>query len=101
MIVVLSKFTVANGPDMTGAVKNAFANRPHLVDAAPGFIRLDVLSPIDSPAEIWLLTCWADEPSFRNWYKTHQYQAAHVEIPTGLKLVPKSTELKLFEHIAS
>jgi len=101
MFVALSKFTVANGNGMAGAVKKAFANRPHLVDEVAGFIRLDVLSPVDRPDEIWLLTYWADEASFKRWYRTHQYQAAHQNIPDGLKLVPKSTELHFFDHISS
>ena len=100
MFVALSKFTVANGATMTTAVKEAFANRPHLVDTVPGFIRLDVISPLDRPAEIWLLTYWANEESFQGWYQTHQYQAAHQGMPDGLKIVPHSTKLDFFEHIS-
>src|SRR4051795_8916351 len=50
MISVLSKFVVAN--DTTDKVKEAFLNRPHSVDQFPGFVRLEVLSPYDSPNEI-------------------------------------------------
>ena len=51
MISVLSKFVVAN--DLTDKVKEAFLNRPHSVDQFPGFVRLEVLSPRDSPNEIY------------------------------------------------
>jgi hypothetical protein len=54
MFVALSKFVIAN--DTSPAVKNAFRQRPHLVEAATGFVRLDVLSPEDNPNEIWLIT---------------------------------------------
>ena len=55
---VLSRFVVAN--DMDTEVKRAFILRPHLVDGAAGFVRMDVLSPEDMPNEIWLMTYWAD-----------------------------------------
>lgn len=43
MFIALSQFTVAN--KMAAEVKNAFVDRPHLVEDAPGFIRLEVISP--------------------------------------------------------
>ena len=42
--------------DMDAEVKQAFLLRPHLVDNAAGFVRMDVLSPEDMPNEIWLIT---------------------------------------------
>jgi heme-degrading monooxygenase HmoA len=97
--VALSKFTVANG--MTAAVKRAFAERPHLVDDAPGFVRMDVLSPADCPEEIWLVTFWRDEESFRVWHHSHEYHESHRSIPKGLKLVPKSAQLRYFDYVSS
>jgi heme oxygenase (mycobilin-producing) len=40
LFVAISKFAVANG--MTAEVKQAFVNRPHLVDGAEGFVRMGV-----------------------------------------------------------
>ncbi len=99
MFVALSKFTIAN--DMAGEVKEAFVSRPHLVEAAPGFVRLDVISPVDDPQEVWLLTYWQDEESFRVWHHGHLYHESHRGIPKGLKLVPRSASLRFFEHVAS
>ena len=48
--VALSKFVVAN--HLTPEVKRAFVARPHLVDSAPGFLRMEVLSPKERPKEI-------------------------------------------------
>ena len=101
MFAVLSKFTIANGPHLEAEVKQAFIDRPRLVESAPGFLRLDVLSPLENPDQIWLLTYWADEASFNSWYRTHHYQASHKEIPNGLRLVPNSTEICFFEYICS
>jgi heme-degrading monooxygenase HmoA len=95
----LSKFVIAN--DMREEVAEAFRNRPHLVDEAPGFLRMDVLSPVDNRQEIWLITYWTDEASFRRWHHSHKYHQSHKGIPKGLKLVPKSVEIRYFEHVSS
>jgi heme-degrading monooxygenase HmoA len=98
-IVVVSRFAVANG--MTGEVKEAFRRRPHLVDDAPGFLRMEVLSPHDHPDEIWLMTWWRSEEDYRVWHRGHTYRDAHAGIPRGLRLDPRSTEIRMFEHVAS
>ena len=98
MISVLSRFVVAN--DVTDTVKEAFLNRPHLVDQCPGFVRLEVLSPRDSPNEIWLLTHWQDETSYHRWHSSHLYRESHAGIPKGLKLVPSATQLRFFDLVA-
>jgi heme oxygenase (mycobilin-producing) len=97
--VALSQFTIAN--DMVNEVRQAFLNRPHLVDSASGFLRMEVISPVEAPDEIWLLTYWTDEASFRDWHHSHQYRESHGQIPKGLKLVPKSARLRFFEQICS
>jgi heme-degrading monooxygenase HmoA len=97
--VALSRFTVANG--MEAEVKQAFVERPHLVDGAPGFLRMEVLTPVDDPREIWLLTYWSDEASFEAWHRSHLHHEAHKGIPKGLKLMPKSTQVRYFEHVCS
>lgn len=99
MFVALSKFVIAN--DMSTAVKQAFRNRPHSVESAPGFVRLDVISPEENPNEIWLITYWSARKNFEEWHKSHLYRESHSRIPKGLKLVPKTTSLIFFEHVAS
>jgi heme-degrading monooxygenase HmoA len=98
MFVALSRFTIRN--DMAEAVRTAFRERPHLVDSVPGFLRMEVMSPVDAPDEIWLFTHWTDEPSYHAWHRSHAYHEAHKSIPKGLKLVPKSTQIRLFEVFA-
>jgi heme-degrading monooxygenase HmoA len=96
---VLSRFVVAN--DMDAEVNQAFILRPHLVDNAAGFVRMDVLSPEDMPNEIWLMTYWIDIASYRTWHKSHAYHESHAGIPKGLKLVPGSAALRIFNLIAT
>jgi heme-degrading monooxygenase HmoA len=98
MFVALSRFTIRNG--MTPEVRAAFKARPHLVDETPGFLQMHVMSPVDTPAEIWLVTHWTDEASYQAWHHGHAYHASHAGIPKGLKLVPGSTEIRFFELFA-
>jgi heme-degrading monooxygenase HmoA len=98
MFIALSTFTIANG--LVSEVREAFKNRPHMVDGAPGFVRMDVISPQENPDEIWLMTYWEDQPSFQEWYKSHQYQDSHKSIPGGLRLVPGSTKVKYFDWLS-
>ncbi len=98
MIVALSRFTIAN--DMVSDVRAAFRSRPHLVDSAPGFLGMEVMNPIGSPPEIWLLTRWSDEESYRKWHEGPEYQGSQRDIPKGLKLVPGSTQVLLLDVFA-
>lgn len=95
--LALSKFKVRNG--LEGEVREAFLRRPHLVDGADGFVRMDVVSPAADAAEFWLLTWWRDEESFRQWHHSHLYRDSHAGIPQGLKLDPAATELLTFRYI--
>lgn len=99
MFVALSRFTVAN--DAAEQVKEAFVNRPRLVENAPGFVRLDVVSPVDDPQEVWLLTYWENEQSFKLWHHSHLYRDSHRGIPKNLKLVPGSAKLRFFAYVSS
>jgi heme-degrading monooxygenase HmoA len=98
MFVAISSFEVQNG--LQEEVKEAFRNRPGLVDSFESFVRLEVLSPANNPAEIWLITHWKDEAGFKTWHKQH-LKESHQAIPKGLKLVPHSFKLVFFEQICS
>jgi heme-degrading monooxygenase HmoA len=98
MFVAMSRFTIRN--DMSEEVRQAFRARPHLVDKESGFLGMQVMSPIDNAAEIWLVTRWTDEESYRIWHKSHAYHESHSGIPKGLKLVPKSVEIRFFDMFA-
>ena len=97
--VALSRFVIKN--DMVAEVKEAFRNRPQLVDGQPGFVRMEVMSPLDRPEEIRLVTYWTDEESFKVWHHSHLYHQSHKGIPKGLKLVPGEQQIRHFEYISS
>ncbi|HEX6159504.1 MAG TPA: antibiotic biosynthesis monooxygenase [Thermoanaerobaculia bacterium] len=97
--VSISRFRVRNG--MEEDVAQAFRGRPHLVDDASGFIRMDVLTPDNDDTEFWLVTYWDSEESFRAWHRSHLYRESHEGIPKGLKLDPTATELRGFRYVSS
>ena len=99
MFIAVSQFTIAN--DKTEEVKQAFRNRPHLVEQAEGFVRMEVFSPRETPAEIWLVTYWDNEEAFKLWHHSHLYRESHKGIPKGLKLVPQSARLRFFDSVCS
>lgn len=98
MFIALSRFVVRNG--MEEDVRKAFLDRPHLVDGAPGFVRMEVLRPLGQPEEFWLVTWWDDEASFDAWHRSHTYSESHAGIPRGLKLVPGEQRISRLECIA-
>ena len=95
----LSRCTIAN--EKAEEVRSAFLQRPHLVDTAQGFLGMDVMSPIDNPAEIWLVTRRCDEKSYQNRHQRHQYHESHGGIPKELKLVPGTAIVRLFQVFAT
>ncbi len=97
--VSISRFRVDNG--MEGEVADAFRSRPHVVEGTAGFVRMDVLSPVEDDAEFWLVTFWTDEASFRAWHHGHTFRESHSGIPKGLKLDARATELRGFRYVAS
>lgn len=98
MFVAMSRFLVAN--DMSEPVRDAFRNRPHKVDQAEGFLRMEVISPLDAPEQFWLITHWRDRESFEHWHRSHAFHDAHQGIPSGLKVDPDFTALQYFELVA-
>ncbi len=99
LFVAISRFTVANG--MTEAVKDAFRNRPGYVDDKPGFIKMDVISPMDNPDEIWLITFWKDRESYERWHGSPDKRQSQQFIPKGMKVVPGSTSITFYEHVTA
>lgn len=98
MFLAISRFAVANG--MGKEVRDAFHFRPHLVDSAKGFIRMEVANPTENEQEFWLLTWWQEEQNFREWHHGHTYRDSHAGIPKGLKLDPKRTKITHLKVIA-
>ncbi len=98
--MAMSRFEIKDTAKI-GAVREAFRNRPRLVDEAEGFVRLDVLQPQDTPSEFWVLTYWRDRAAFDTWYESPAFKVAHDRLPEGIKLVQSATRISVFDHIVS
>ena len=98
LYVAVSIFEVANDKDQ--AVHDAFLARPHMVDSAAGFVRMEVLRDLDNPKEFWLLTYWTDGKSYEAWHRGHTYHASHEGIPKGLKLTKGSARVRRMRRIS-
>lgn len=79
MIVVANRIFVAEG--MEEAFEQRFHGRAHLVDQAPGFIRNEVLRPLQAQAPYVVLTHWRDRESFEDWVKSPAFREAHQNTP--------------------
>src|SRR5271156_752015 len=97
LFLAMSRFEVANG--LEDEVAAAFLARPHLVDGASGFVRMEVLRGIDRPAEFWLLTYWTDQESYCSWHRGHGYRASHQGIPAGVKLEKGSASVRFLRRL--
>lgn len=91
MITVISRFRVRNG--LEEKVREAFLNRPRLVENASGFCGLEVLTDSVDPSVFLLLTRWTDEQSFRTWHHSEAHHESHSFMPRGLKLDAAFTSL--------
>lgn len=97
MILAVSRFRVAN--DATDAVADAFANRPGLVDAWPGFLGLETFRDIRDANLFYLVTRWTDIAAFRQWHRSPAHRASHRWMPRGLRLDPAYTRLVELERL--
>jgi len=99
MFLAISRFAVAN--EMSEEVRCAFLARPHHVDVAPGFVRMEVANPTHDSNEFWLLTWWRNEQDFQTWHRSHAYRDSHSGIPKGLKLDPSRTSMTYLDVVAT
>ncbi len=98
MFLAISKFRVKNG--ISDAVRDAFINRPHLVEQIDGFIDMEVYRPTDDETEFWLLTRWQNKQQFLAWHHSDAHKQSHQGIPKGLKLDPSATQIWHLDKVA-
>jgi signal transduction histidine kinase len=97
VICALSRFKVANGTE--AAVRQAFLDRPRLVDSMPGFLGLETYTDARDPSLFYLATRWSDVDSFRAWHRSEAHHQSHRGIPRGLRLDASFTELVVMDRI--
>ncbi|HXH28483.1 MAG TPA: antibiotic biosynthesis monooxygenase [Candidatus Polarisedimenticolia bacterium] len=93
MFVVTNRIPVAPGQEE--AFEDRFRNRAHLIDRAPGFVKNQVLRPVqrrfnhatgaweESPERGFYLvqTTWETEEAFWDWTRSESFREAHSRRP--------------------
>ena len=97
MIVAISRFRVANG--LEDEVKEAFRQRPRLVDAEPGFLGMETFTDASERTVFYLVTRWTDAAPFHAWHRSDAHHLSHRFIPRGLKLDAEWTKLAVLDRI--
>jgi heme-degrading monooxygenase HmoA len=75
MLIVSNRISVA--PGWEKAFEERFQNRAGKIDKQPGFIRLEILKPVDPASPYIVQTLWEDEAAFQNWVESDDFKAAH------------------------
>lgn len=78
MICVVNRIPVARGYEE--AFESRFKARAYLVEEMPGFIRNEILRPVQSDCYL-VKTYWEDMASFESWCKSDAFRQAHASHP--------------------
>jgi heme-degrading monooxygenase HmoA len=54
-----------------------FRTRADQIEQQPGFVRLQVLRPIDAESPYVVLTTWRDKAAFESWVGSEDFRLAH------------------------
>ena len=94
MYVSLSRLRVT--PDRTDELVAAFRNRARLVEAADGFIDLQVWRSEKDPGELVMVSRWRDRASFRRYMRSEEHAISHARIAPDLE---REIKLEHLEHL--
>jgi heme-degrading monooxygenase HmoA len=75
---------------------SAFRQRAHLVDAADGFLGLEVWRSDRDRGEIVMVSRWRDRDCFKRYMRSEEHKVSHDRIPAGLDAAIK---LERLEHL--
>ncbi len=78
--VVSSEVTISS--EHGKQLEQAFRDRLHLVEAAPGFQRLEVWRDINLPGVFQMVSWWDDVACFRDYMRSDDHRRSHARIPT-------------------
>ena len=112
MFVVTNRIPVAAGYEAD--FENRFRHRAHLIDQSPGFIKNQILRPVQrrfnhqtgqweqSPEQGYYLvqTYWQSEEAFWNWTKSDSFRAAHSNRPPA-EMFAGSNVLEIHQVVLS
>ncbi len=68
-----------------------------MVENAPGFLRLEILKPVEGE-DYLLLTWWETREDFERWTRSEAFRAAHAR-PTPREWFSRQNEFGLYETL--
>ena len=112
VFVVTNRIPVAGGHE--AAFEDRFRNRAHLIDQSPGFIKNQVLRPVqrrfnhktgaweDTTEQGYYLvqTYWESEQAFWDWTQSESFRIAHSNRPPA-EMFAGSNVLEIHEIVLS
>jgi len=82
--------------DRTDELVAAFRRRAHLVDAADGFIDLQVWRSDRDPEEVLMVSRWRDRAAFSAYMRSAEHRVSHDRIDPDLQA---AINLERLEHL--
>ena len=92
--VSMSRLRVA--PGRAEELVRAFRRRAHLVDEAPGFVKLEVWRNDRDAGELVMVSHWTNRESFKAYMKSEAHRRSHYRIDPELDAEIK---LEALEHM--
>ena len=75
MFVVTNRVPV--NTDWQEQFEERFKLRAGQVDKQPGFIRMDIMRPLDEHSPYLVMTAWKNEQVFKDWVASEDFKLAH------------------------
>ena len=85
---------ISADPQMVDSIRKTLDGPPHLHGRPDGFVRLEMIRPVNAPDEVWLMTYWQDRDAYQTFCGLEAGQTAAVTLPSG-------GGVQYFEHLAS
>jgi heme oxygenase (mycobilin-producing) len=76
--VVSSEVTIS--PESAEILERAFRERLRLVEAAPGFQRLEIWRDVTRPGVFQMVSWWDSADSFRRYMRSEEHRISHARI---------------------
>ncbi len=94
MYISVSRLRVE--PADASRLVGAFRDRAHLVDAADGFVDLEVWQSDRDAGELLMVSRWRDRDAFRAYMRSDAHRVSHARIPPDLD---DAITLERLEHL--
>ncbi|MDO8309330.1 MAG: antibiotic biosynthesis monooxygenase family protein [Actinomycetota bacterium] len=94
--IVSSEVTIS--PELSDQLEGAFRDRLHLVEAAPGFQRLEVWQDINVPGVFQMVSWWDDAERFAEYMKSDDHRRSHARIPSAPER-PRGTAFRRYRLV--